>query len=929
MKLYIPSNRLIDTGLNMKYLAFSLLVVVGLLSSTSVYGQLAVNELHRVVPNGAKQGTELEVTVGGAFNDDLTQMVFNHAGITAEQKMTPAGEFDTGPTPVNNTFLVKIAADVPAGTYEARIVGRFGVSNSRPFQISGGEEVRDNGANRTVDTAQEVAVGSVVTGTTEASNIDYYKIHLAAGQRATADCWAYRLDSRANASLILFDAAGTQIAVSHDHNGYDPLLDFTAAAEADFIIGVYDFVYGGGGDHTYRLHITSDPIVDYIVPSAGAAGSNGSYTIVGRNLPGGQPLANVSLNGAQLQSIQANIQIPAEAGVSGLGVQKMVTTRIARAAASAVGVPVVMSVSNLPSVIESGDNDESGNATKIPVPVNVSGQFYPARDVDWYEFEAPQGAVFWIDVVSHQLGLPTDPSVLIQRITKNDAGEETVSVIASVDDPGDRNGRIGQDYDDSTDDPSYKFTSPAEGIYRIRVLDNFGVSRNDPRMQYELRIRPENPGVRLTAELRQVKTANANEIKMFSPVIRKSGTLLVNVRAERLEGYAGDVRVKVEGLPAGVTCNEVVIGPNQTIGNLILVATADVKSWHGTIKLVGSIEINGQEVGVPVNYGAVSWGTANKTQIPAYYRTVNEFWLSVIDVDDDPAFVSIGDGSVLETSRGGSLDVPVKIARGEGIAGDLKFIATNVPGEIKPADLTIKAAENEQTLAVRLTNANAKPGLYTFYLKADGKVKRAPNPSVIARAQAKVDHIVKLQETANADVETKTKARDEAGEDAKAAAEEALKVAQDKKKRTDDAKTAADKALADAQKAQAAKDVNIAVVSTPITLNVVSSPFDLQEVAGAIKAGEKLQVKVVIERKYGFVDPVDLTIKLPGGVAGVTAAKLQIPKDATEGMLELTAAANATVGEHAIELNGAGKFNNVPVTGQTTLKLNVAAAAAQ
>ena len=207
-------------------------------------------------------------------------------------------------------------------------------------------------------------------------------------------------------------------------------------------------------------------------------------------------------------------------------------------------------------------------------------------------------------------------------------------------------------------------------------------------------------------------------------------------------------------------------------------------------------------------------------------------------------------------------------------------------------------------------------------------MKRAPNPAVVTRAEARVAHIAKLQEAANADVDAKTKARDAAGEDAKAAAEEALKAAQDKKKRTDDAKAAADKALADAQKAQAPKDINIAVVTTPIQINVVNSPFTVQEVSGAVKAGEKVMLKVVVERKYGFVDPVDLTIKLPGGVAGVTTAKLQIAKDASEGMLEVTAAANATVGDHAIELNGAGKFNNVPVTAQSTLKLNVAAAAA-
>ncbi len=912
----------------MKRIVLSLVAITGLLSTTSLFAQLQITELHRVVPNGAKQGSELELTVGGSFNDDLTKMVFNHPGITAVQKLTPAGEFDPAPVPVNTTFTVKIAPEVPAGVYEVRIAGRYGLSNARPFQVSTGEEVRDNGANRSFETAQEVAIGSVVSGVTDASNIDYYKVHLTAGQRVVADCWASRLESRANVSLVLLDASGGQIKVSHDHNGYDPLLDFTAEAEGDFVIGVYDFVYAGGGDHSYRLNVTGGAIVDYVIPSFGKAGSNGTYTVIGRNLPGGKPLDGVTVAGAQLQSIQTNIAIPGQPGVSGLGVQKMVTARVNRAVATAAGVPVVMNVSELPAIVESGDNNSAATATKIPVPVNVSGQFYPARDMDWYEFEAAQGAVFWIDVVSHQLGLPTDPAMIIQRVTVNEAGEETVTVLASVDDPGDRNGRIGQDYDDTTDDPSYKFTSPADGKYRIRVLDNFGVSRNDPRMQYELRIRPEDPGVRLTAELRQVKTANANEIKMFSPVLRKSDTLLVNVRVERIEGFTGEVRVKAEGLPEGVTCKEVVVGANQTIANLIFESTTDVKPWEGVINISGTIDLNGQAVVVPAKYGAVSWGTANKTQIPAYYRTASEFRLSVIDADDGAAFVTVGDGNVLETSRGGSLDVPVKITRGTGIEGDLKFVATNVPNEIKPADITIKAAENEQTLAFKLTNANAKPGLYTFYLKADGKVKRAPNPAVVTRAEAKVAHIAKLQEAANADVEAKTKARDAAGEDAKAAAEEALKAAQDTKKRTDDAKAAADKALADAQKVQAPKDINVAVVTTPIQINVVNSPFTVAEVTGVVKAGEKVMVKVTIERKYGFTDPVDLTIKLPGGVAGVTTAKLQIAKDANEGMLEVTAAANATVGEHAIELNGAGKFNNVPVTAQNTLKLNVAAAAA-
>ena len=46
---------------------------------------------------------------------------------------------------------------------------------------------------------------------------------------------------------------------------------------------------------------------------------------------------------------------------------------------------------------------------EVAVPCEIAGQFYPARDLDCYVFQATKGEVFDIEVLSHQLELPTDP----------------------------------------------------------------------------------------------------------------------------------------------------------------------------------------------------------------------------------------------------------------------------------------------------------------------------------------------------------------------------------------------------------------------------------------------------------------------------------------------------------------------------------------
>lgn len=998
--------------------------LVAFLLPVTTWAQLPITQLTTIYPAGGQQGTEVEVQVAGGDQDALEKMVFSHPGITAQQKMTPADELHPKAQPVNGTFQVKIAKEVPAGVYEVRVSGQFGVSNPRCFVVGTSTEATDNGGNHELAKAQPVTLGTIINGRTDASKTDQYQVELAAGQRLLVDCQAQRIDSRLDGTLIVFDPTGQELLRSRGHHQGDALLDFKAPAAGKYVVGIADFVYRGGAEYMYRLDFRTGPYIDFIIPSVGTPGTKGNFTIYGRNLPGGKPAPNMRSGAVVLEQATVSITVPGQAELDA----KPSSYQPLRAA-MLNAVPFQLPGSNTinlglavaPVVIEKEPNAAADQAQQLTVPAQVSGQFYPARDADWYQFSAKKGEIYWIEVTSQRRGLDTDAVMLVQRVTKNDKGEETVSDLSFVDDPGDRNGRIGGDYDDTTDDPSYRFTADQDAVYRVMVRDQFGDSHSTPHATYELAIRKEQPDYRLLALPKQIKTANANEVKMFSPVLRRSDTMLMEVRVLRRDGFGGEVEISVAGLPAEVTCPNVTVAAGQNSANLVFSATENAKAWSGPIQIKGASQVDGGQLNRVARVGTVVWNTANRTQTAAGFRNSRDLWLSVVDVEKGPALVQVGEDEVLETSLGGKLEVPVKIARGEGLAGDLKFVATAVPGEIKPGDLTIKAAEKESKLVMAITNAKAKPGLYHFYLRADSKVKRPRNPAAITAAEehqkfldglvkslaeetkkattekdaavkqsqqddqqlktvgqkrdtmvkavtaaenvvkaatakqgaaqkaaeqdkdnAGLVEAVKAAEKELADANTKLVAAKKAAEtaqteftqaetkaktstEAKTKAEATFKTQQDKVKRITDGKKAADKKVADVKKANAAKDVNVAIVSNPIKLRLVATPIAIKLGAeqAQLKAAEKVQVKVTLERKYGFTEPVELTLALPKGVAGVSAAKVTIAKDKQEGTLEIVTTDKATPGAHAVTVQATGTFNKIKIAASGALNLTV------
>ncbi len=898
-------------------------------SGSRSFAQLPTSQLTSIFPPGGRQGTTAEVTIAGNDLDDCTRLLFSHAGISVKPKMIPATAVEPE-RPAPNQFAVTVAGDVPAGIYEVRAVGRFGVSNPRSFVIGTLAEITDAASNTAATSALVVPLGTTVNGRVDANNFEFFRLKLDKGQRVLVEVTARRIDSRLDSTLVLLDPTGREIKKVKEGAGADPVLDFTAPEAGTYLLKLYDEIYGGGNDFFYRLTISAAPFVDFVFPPSAVAGSTTQFTLYGRNLPGGKSVPGLFCRGAQLEMLPVNITLPADDTVQTKlqlstfapltrAWQDAVEFRLATPAGLANPVAIGFAKSSV-VVSEIEPNNSSAQAQKVAIPCEVVGQFYPERDMDWIEFDATKGQTLWIEAISNQLGMPSDPSLAIYRVTKNDKGQEQQTEIAQVDDLADRNSRrnpASDEFDPSSDDPAYKFTAPETGTYRVLIRDQFGDSRKDPSFVYSLAIREPKPDFRLVVYPTS-PSANAQQQQqtaLATASIRRGGTIALAMIAQRRDEFDGEITVSVEGLPTGVTSPGAVLGGSVIDGSLVLVAADDAPAWAGSIKVVAKGKIAGHEVTREARYGVVVWGTANRQQQPSEFRLAPALSLGVIDKETEPALVRIGEDKVYETSLGANVEMPIQMTRRGDFKDTVKLVAVGLTQQMRPKEVTFDGDKAEAKFELALNQQNIRPGSYTFYMKGETKRKYTRNPEAVAAAEAEQKRLAEMLKSINDEIKSATEAKNEA----------ALKAAQDKLKQATECKAQCDKRLDDTKKANQTKDVPLALISTPVRLRINPSPLKLSagSLAAPLQAGAKQELAVNLERMYGFADQVELTLEPPAAAAGLTAQKLTLKKEESQGKLELAAADNATPGTYPCTLRAKARFNNVQVESIVTIPITV------
>ena len=204
-----------------------------LLLATTARGELPSPRFDRLTPVGGAAGSSVEVEAIGNDIEEATTLLFDHPGIQARHLK-------------DRKFRVSVAGDVPAGTYDGRLVGKFGITNPRLFAVSRGitevaeVEPKEPGA------AQPVPLNCVVNGNSKQGREAVFRFPAKKGQRVVVECFAQRLDSQLDGMLVLADADGRQLASNGDYAGRDPLVEFVAPKDADYFVTINDLSFRGG-----------------------------------------------------------------------------------------------------------------------------------------------------------------------------------------------------------------------------------------------------------------------------------------------------------------------------------------------------------------------------------------------------------------------------------------------------------------------------------------------------------------------------------------------------------------------------------------------------------------------------------------------------------------------------------------------------------
>lgn len=673
----------------MQSLRWSLLTGLMMALPGMLHADLPAPRLDILFPVGLSAGAEVEVTLVGPDLEGCETLLLGHPGLTAKFVK-------------EKTFQVTAAADVPVGTYDVYAVGRFGVSNPRVLQITHGlTDVAEVEPNNTLAAPQDVGLNVAINGRADGNNRDLFRFTLQQGQRVTLDCLASRLESQMDALMILFNAAGEQVASNSDYYGSDPLIDFIAPADGAYTVEVRDLTYRGG--QPYRLLIHDRPRVENVFPRAVQVGQTVELIALGSNLGAAAQPTPLQIEGLPLQQRPWRYAAPGDILPWGLFRFPMHTLQhsvIATAATCTLtgeqilpfgADPCVLLLTEHPTGVEQEPNDTREQAQPLTLPAIVSGRFDHPRDADWFVFETDEtSGAYGFDVYAERIDGRCDPYIAFY----DDQGKR----FFESDDFGHR---IGS-FDGHLRDPSGQTNLPAKKKIWVLVQDRY--QRGGPRYQYVLSLRKAETDFYIASMHNQQSPAGLN--------LWKGGAAYLDLIVHhRDNGNRFPITVTAEGLPPGVHVTPTVI-TNNTRGTLVFWTTPDAPHFTGPIRLVAESQHEDRLLKRVVRPHTRSTQQSGS-------RAMRELQAAV--VEPAPYALQI-EPERITVEAGKPVDIKLLATRyWPEFRGKIDYQPLNFPGQFQLGNGSISEGSDDKTLSIQV-QANTTPGDYTLTVLGQAQV---------------------------------------------------------------------------------------------------------------------------------------------------------------------------------------------------------------
>jgi hypothetical protein len=515
-------------------------------------------------PAGGQRGTTVKCRVGGHFLHGRARLDMTGPGVSTSSTIEEgATTWFEGPLvvkpasqaaenyPRDHYGEIVIARDAPLGAIAWRVWTSQGATPGRPFVIGDLPEVTEQEMDG-VPLPQSVTLPVTVNGRIfPREDLDIWAFALEQGQQVACEVLAARIGSPLDSHLEIRAPDGSLIAENGDALGVDSRLQFTAPISGVYQARIWDAEFRGLQDFVYRLTIRTDSFVERVFPLGGRRGETVAFRL---------------LDAPEERAARPMLLAPPSTGLQWLHLP--LGDRFSN--------PVLVDVGDTAEVVEGqaadgrgGDADVGKSATSpLELPVSVNGMISRPGEADRWLVRGTKGQSVEYELLTQRLGSSLDAVLSLFPVPEPgtpspDRPAALVKVGSTLDNP---------------QEPKGRWEFPADGLFVFEVADVAG-TRGGPSFTYRLRlVPPPQPDFRLRT-LSDVMT------------VVRGGESKFKVAIDRIGGFAGEVKLNMNGLPEGITLSGNSVPANAAEVELTLKADPSAKVQASFLNVEGTAEL--------------------------------------------------------------------------------------------------------------------------------------------------------------------------------------------------------------------------------------------------------------------------------------------------------------------------------------------------